>query len=199
MTEATGVPVVVVPSSPAPPTPIKSGWGTSEFYMAWFAKIMGALVTSGILGDGTQASRIAGLIVIILAQAGYTYSRTMIKTAAMMFALLIMSNGVIACGPNARQQTIRATLVAGTAMEQAFVTFDEKIQEALIQSATDRANAEAVISAWRKKRITGQEYITELFKAIAIAATFSDDVTLQSMLSSLAITRQQLTAMGVTL
>lgn len=63
-------------------TSVKSGWRTTEFWLALAAKVLGVLTTTGILGDGTQAMRIAGLAVVVLASMGYSYSRGAVKAAA---------------------------------------------------------------------------------------------------------------------
>ena len=74
--------VTTTPHSEVATTSVKSGWRTTEFWLALAAKLLGALTTTGILGDGTQAMRIAGLAVVILASLGYSYNRATVKAAA---------------------------------------------------------------------------------------------------------------------
>ncbi|HSR79120.1 MAG TPA: hypothetical protein VLN57_21280 [Xanthobacteraceae bacterium] len=83
--------------TPPDPTPIKSGWLTTEFLGAWAAKIFGALLTSGVLADGSIAMRITGAAVFVLAQLGYTWSRTVVKTAAMLLLVGLFVPAQIAC------------------------------------------------------------------------------------------------------
>jgi hypothetical protein len=61
---------------------VKAGWKTTEFWFTLAAKVAGVLTTAGVLGDGSTAQRCAGLAVIVLAQFGYTWSRTTLKAAA---------------------------------------------------------------------------------------------------------------------
>lgn len=85
------VPGVVVPAPVTPPgdvPPVKSGWGTSEFWMGILDKtlIVAAVCVPLFLKDlppGTfmyQALTVAGLV---LSYLGYTASRTLIKRAEL--------------------------------------------------------------------------------------------------------------------
>jgi hypothetical protein len=89
-------------TSAVPPTPVKPGYKTTEFYGSWAAKILGVLLTSGLLADGSIAMRITGAAVFILAQLGYTWSRTAIKTAAMLVLIGWLAPAQMACGPTAK-------------------------------------------------------------------------------------------------
>jgi hypothetical protein len=65
-----------------PPTPVKAGIYTSEFWLGLAAKLLGGAYATGLIGDGTTAARIAGLAVVVLAYFGYTVSRGLVKSAA---------------------------------------------------------------------------------------------------------------------
>ena len=49
-------------SDPTATPPLKSGWKTTEFWGMLAAKVAGVLATAGVLGDGSTAARVAGLI-----------------------------------------------------------------------------------------------------------------------------------------
>lgn len=83
------------PTPPTPPT--KPGWRTTEFYGAWAVKILGALMSSGVLGDGTTASRIVGAVLTLLGFLGYTYSRTILKAASVLALAVLLAGPQIAC------------------------------------------------------------------------------------------------------
>lgn len=86
-------------SPPVVVAPVKPGWQTSEFYGSWAVKIFGSLLATGVLGDGTIASRVVGAAMTLLALAGYTWSRTTIKAAVAPLALAVMllGSGTMAC------------------------------------------------------------------------------------------------------
>ncbi len=71
-------------ASPSEVTTTKTvapGYKTTEFWLALVVKIIGAATAVGLIADGTTAARIAGLATLVLAQYGYTYSRTVLKAA----------------------------------------------------------------------------------------------------------------------
>lgn len=55
------------------------GFKTTEFWLSLAATILGALMSSGLLADGTTAMRIAGVVAIVLGTLGYTVSRGLAK------------------------------------------------------------------------------------------------------------------------
>lgn len=59
---------------------MKPGYKTTEFWFALAAKIVGALMVSGLLGNGTTAARAVGVAAIVLASMGYSISRGIAKS-----------------------------------------------------------------------------------------------------------------------
>lgn len=57
----------------------KPGYKTTEFYLSLASVLIGALLASGVLGEGTEYERIGGMILSLLASAGYGMGRTMLK------------------------------------------------------------------------------------------------------------------------
>lgn len=94
--------IINVPVTLPATTPTKPGYKTTEFYGAWAAKILGALLASGLLADGSTAMRITGAAVFILAQLGYTWSRTAVKTAVMLMLVGVLAPAQMACGSTAK-------------------------------------------------------------------------------------------------
>lgn len=75
-------------------SPVKPGWQTTEFWLATAAKVLGVLFASGVLGTGTVAERIAGIAAALLAQLGYTVSRSIVKVASVaLFVVFLASAG----------------------------------------------------------------------------------------------------------
>jgi hypothetical protein len=128
MTDTT---VSVTGSAPTP------GWRTSEFYCAWAVKILGALMASGVLGDGTTAQRIAGAALTLLGFLGYTYSRTLVKTAGALALVCLIAAPQTACG-EARSR--------GSASVGAFLDCEAKDVAPLLPDAI--ALAKAAVMRW---------------------------------------------------
>lgn len=68
------------PGHPLPPTePMKPGARTSEFYLQILAVVVSATIASGLLPEGSDAIKIAGIIATVLGALGYTVARTIVK------------------------------------------------------------------------------------------------------------------------
>jgi hypothetical protein len=76
---------------------VKPGWKTSEFCLALAAKLLGAAFAVGFLGDGSSLARLGGMAAVVLSSLGYTVSRTMIKTAAMLCLFVGIVHTQTAC------------------------------------------------------------------------------------------------------
>lgn len=57
------------------------GYKTTEFWLSLIATVVGSLMTSGLIGDGTQLAKILGMIGVVLAAVGYTGFRSSVKKA----------------------------------------------------------------------------------------------------------------------
>jgi hypothetical protein len=66
------------PSSSPSVTP---GYKTTEFWLSATAMVVGAALASGLFPSESGIEKILGLAATILAQLGYTVSRTMVKKA----------------------------------------------------------------------------------------------------------------------
>ena len=66
---------------PETPEVTKPGYKTTEFWMTAVATILGIVLASGVVPDGGMAAQIIGGTLTILAQLGYTSSRTQVKKA----------------------------------------------------------------------------------------------------------------------
>src|SRR6476620_11836792 len=64
------------------PVPASAGWRTSEFWLAFFGNVIGALITTGVIVPGTKWDKIAGVAMIVLTNLGYTAARVSVKAAA---------------------------------------------------------------------------------------------------------------------
>jgi hypothetical protein len=61
---------------------MKPGYKTSEFWMTAVTMIMGLIMASGAVLEGSMAAQIVGGVIAVLSKLGYDASRTTVKTAA---------------------------------------------------------------------------------------------------------------------
>lgn len=59
----------------------KPGYKTTEFWMSFTAVLLGFVVSSGVLIEGSQIERVVGMAVSTLAALGYTAARAKIKSS----------------------------------------------------------------------------------------------------------------------
>jgi hypothetical protein len=60
---------------------MKPGYKTTEFWLTLAAFLLGTALASGLIGDGTLASKAIGGALEFLALLGYTAGRTAVKKA----------------------------------------------------------------------------------------------------------------------
>lgn len=58
---------------------VKPGYKTTEFWLTNAAFLLGALLASGLVGDGSALAKLIGLAGSILSTLGYTISRGFAK------------------------------------------------------------------------------------------------------------------------
>lgn len=122
------------PETVTPPS-TKPGWKTSEFYFGWAAKLIGGFMAAGVFGTGTVAERIAGAILVLLAQWGYTYSRTIVKTAAALLLALGLGGPQVACSGTAGQRVKNGATAAIQCEMPQIVAFGLQAKPALEAAA----------------------------------------------------------------
>ena len=59
---------------------VKPGYKTTEFWLSAIATIVGLVLASGLIVEGSSVARIVGGVVAVLAALGYTASRAKIKS-----------------------------------------------------------------------------------------------------------------------
>jgi len=62
-------------------TSTKPGFKTSEFWLTSITTLGGIVLASGAVAEGSATAQIVGGILAVLAQLGYTASRTQVKKA----------------------------------------------------------------------------------------------------------------------
>ena len=76
------VPDEPIPAAPPEAPAEKPGWQTTEFWLTLIALIVGALLSSGAVQEGTTLYQAITFAAVILSALGYTVSRSIVKKAA---------------------------------------------------------------------------------------------------------------------
>ncbi len=58
---------------------VKPGYKTTEFWLTLAATVVGALMASGVIVEGTTWGKVVGVAAMILSALGYQVSRTIVK------------------------------------------------------------------------------------------------------------------------
>jgi hypothetical protein len=201
-TPITDAPHLIITPTPTPApatTPVKPGWKTSEFYLALFAKLLGALFASGLLGDGSALYRLCGLAAIVLTSLGYTVSRTVIKTAATMLVVFVFASHSMGCAASGREKTLQTIVAVTDAAKVAFVLYDGKHQHDIIIKGPDEQTSEKLLHEWRGTQLTIEQDFSDVYHAIATAAIANDNASLTSAITTQTNLTRTLTSMGVKL
>lgn len=101
----------------------------------------------------------------------------------MMCIALFVSSTMASCTKSKRSDTIRASLIAVNAVRDGFVAWDHAQQALLVDHAASKEEARAALNAYRDKRsdiVTGFEVA---YRALAVAATQNDEVSLKAALA----------------
>lgn len=98
--------------------------------------------------------------------------------------LLLFGMTYCGCGASQRERTIKATLVAVNETRDAFVSFDQATQLAIVQAAPTYERGTVALHVYRSKREAVVEAFELVYRAIATAATLDDDPSLATMLAA---------------
>lgn len=101
----------------------------------------------------------------------------------LLFACSVLS----ACAQSQRQDVLRDTLTGLNAGRDGFLTWDQKHQQAILESAPDRATYDKQIAAYRSgPQSEVLQGMTLAYRGVAVAATQSDQTSLDAALKQAA-------------
>lgn len=112
---------------------------------------------------------------------------------------LIAMVACAACGASSRQTEIRSAYFTVSAAEGAFHAYDIKHQIEIAQAQPDQVSAQAAVTEWIAKRNRIDVDIGLAVRAIAAAAAFNDQPSLDGMTKAVKIAADELAALGVKL
>lgn len=163
----------------------------------WAVKIPGALMALGLVGPANTASRVIGAAMMVLSFLGYSWARTMVKTAAILVLLMFipLNSG---CGANTRQAEVRDSLVTLDTAAQAFTSYDALHQQDIVAKATSREEAEKNLQAWRDRRAVAVYTLSAAYRAVSLVAT-DDKQPIVILTNAIKFVQDTLSQLGVKL
>ena len=106
----------------------------------------------------------------------------MIRPARNLLLLVVLA--LAACGASARQKTIQGALVGVNAARDGFITWDSQHQLSIVEKATSREEAELALKDYRTRREVVKEAFEVAYRALAVAATQTDELSLHAALAA---------------
>ncbi len=108
----------------------------------------------------------------------------------MKSLLIIALLGLVACGGNAKRQTISTTYATVNVAWDAFVVYDDVRQAAIVADATSLEQGQAELAAWLADRARMVEVFRAVVDTIAVAAMDASDHNIASMLAAVIAWRE---------
>lgn len=105
-------------------------------------------------------------------------------------ALVVVIALVAACGPGAREKTLKTTLTGVNAARTAFLVWDAKVQDQIVEQATSLEEGKARLELHRKKRADLLAAFEASYYSIAMASTKTDDINVADVLATAAVLYQ---------
>jgi hypothetical protein len=103
---------------------------------------------------------------------------------ASIIVALFMAVLLTACTKNERIETLHASLLTVNAARDGFVAWDLPHQTAIVEAATSHEQGAAALAAYQAKRKPVVDGFEVAYRAIALAATQTDDLSLQAALAT---------------
>jgi hypothetical protein len=103
---------------------------------------------------------------------------------AHLAILALLCALVGACTKSERTDTLRASLIAVNAARDGFTSWDRQHQQGIVEAATSRDAVQAALEHYREQRTPVVSGFEMAYRALAVAATQTDDPSLQRALAS---------------
>lgn len=96
-----------------------------------------------------------------------------------LFSTSLMS----ACSKSQRADTLHASVVSVNAARDGFVAWDREHQQSIVDHATSHEDGVAALATYRSKRGPIMDTFEVAYRALAVAATQTDDPSLKAALA----------------
>jgi hypothetical protein len=106
-------------------------------------------------------------------------------TAYLLFLVMLCLGASVtsACTADQRRDTLRASLTGVNAARDGFVAWDASHQQQLVAEATTLGAGEEALKSYRASREKVRDGFVLAYQALAVAATQTDDPSLQAALA----------------
>jgi len=108
-------------------------------------------------------------------------------SSLLLFALALAVLGLVSissCSGNQRQDTLRAAVIGTNAARDGFTTWDATHQKDIVEKAKTREDAERELASYRDSRAPVVATFESVYRALALAATQTDDPSLRAALAA---------------
>ena len=113
--------------------------------------------------------------------------RPVVPQLVLYIGVLLACVGLVTvpgCGADQRQKTLRAAFIGTNAARDGFATWDASHQKAIVDKAATREDGERELAAYRASRVPIVETFEAVYRALALAATQTDDPSLRAALAA---------------
>lgn len=90
----------------------------------------------------------------------------------------------LSCSKSKRTDTLRASVIGVNAARDSFTTWDRQHQQQIVEDAKTREEAEGALTTYRDRRKVVVDGFEIAYRALAVAATQTDDPSLKIALTS---------------
>ncbi len=103
---------------------------------------------------------------------------------ASLVCVALLGCMLSACTKNQRVDTLRTSLISLNAARDGFTSWDRDHQQQIVNQATNRDDAVKALESYRDRRKPVAESFEVAYRALALAATQTDDPSLTAALES---------------
>lgn len=183
----------------------RPGWQTSEFALSAVTAMLGIMLTSGVVADGTIWARMIGATLALLSTLGYTYGRSTVKAATNRASVLLLviligvgGGSQAGCAASQRAETLQAAQIAINATATGMLAYDRPHQDELARTGTPD-EAAAALKAYRAKRAVFDKALTVAIDALIIAYRLNDQPSFDGLAKAVAeVAKDYLDLKGIT-
>jgi hypothetical protein len=101
------------------------------------------------------------------------------------FVVVLLLAVLVGCGSNYRQRAIKAGVQSVNTARDGFVKWDHSIQSEIVKRATSREEVEYKLKAYRTARLFVLDVFELVYRSLAVAATETDDASLNEALKQI--------------
>lgn len=173
---------------------LKPGASTSEFILTMMIVVLGYVTASGLITDNVTL-RVVGIVSATLKAGMYTWSRTMVKAAAMICVVMFAFHTSACAGADAT--AINATTTTTKIAQASFEAYNDVHTTQITDKAPDKATGIASLQTWWIESAKIEKLFDGVYAAITLWATAKDHAHASDVLAAATALSAELHAAGV--